>query len=194
MKKKKRVLIRENSIQTKLAVTMGMLLLVALCVNLFVFAQINSMVRRIDSVFSSNVDHRRTVRHSGIWWRTGCTKYLSTKSSAALEDYYRYEQDYRELLQELNNENVGQRDQDAGEKYPEYVGDLSGGKRDRRCRPSGAENVERYKSYFEEETQLYAYINSYIYDLNNLQFRAETPPAIRRCWLPWECWRPSACW
>ena len=49
------------------------------------------------------------------------------------------------------------------ETYLEKTGQTVQAKRGR--------NVERYKSYFEEETQLYAYINSYIYDLNNLQFR-----------------------
>ena len=169
MKKKKRVLIRENSIQTKLAVTMGMLLLVALCVNLFVFAQINSMVRRIDSVFSSNVTIGELSDTLDLV-EDRVYEYLSTKSSAALEDYYRYEQDYRELLQELNNENVDseikmleKNIRNMSETYLEKTGQTVQAKRGR--------NVERYKSYFEEETQLYAYINSYIYDLNNLQFR-----------------------
>ena len=80
---------------------MGMLLLVALCVNLFVFAQINSMVRRIDSVFSSNVTIGELSDTLDLV-EDRVYEYLSTKSSAALEDYYRYEQDYRELLQELN--------------------------------------------------------------------------------------------
>lgn len=169
MKKKKRVLIRENSIQTKLAVTMGMLLLVALCVNLFVFAQINSMVRRIDSVFSSNVTIGELSDTLDLV-EDRVYEYLSTKSSAALEDYYRYEQDYRELLQDLNNENVDseikmleKNIRNMSETYLEKTGQTVQAKRGR--------NVERYKSYFEEETQLYAYINSYIYDLNNLQFR-----------------------
>ena len=127
------------------------------------------MVRRIDSVFSSNVTIGELSDTLDLV-EDRVYEYLSTKSSAALEDYYRYEQDYRELLQELNNENVDseikmleKNIRNMSETYLEKTGQTVQAKRGR--------NVERYKSYFEEETQLYAYINSYIYDLNNLQFR-----------------------
>ena len=32
-------------------------------------------------------------------------------------------------------------------------------------------NIEKYKASYEKELQLYKYINSYIYKLNNLRFR-----------------------
>lgn len=169
MKRMRKQFFRENSIQTKLALTMGLLLLVSLCVNLFVFGQINSMVSRIDSVFSSNVTIGELADTLQLV-EDRVYEYLSTKSSAALEDYYRYEQDYRELIERLNNENVDSQIKmleknirNMSETYLEKAGQTVQAKRGR--------NVERYKEYFEEETQLYEYINSYIYELNNLQFR-----------------------
>lgn len=169
MKRAGKHFFRENSIQTKLAVAMGMLLLVSLCVNLFVFNQINSMVRRIDSVFSSNVSIGELADTLQLV-EDRVYEYLSTKSSVALEDYYRYEQDYRELTQQLNNENVDSQIKML-EKNIRNMSETYLEKTEQTVQAKRGRNVERYKEFFEEETQLYEYINSYIYELNNLQFR-----------------------
>ena len=57
--------------------------------------------------------------------QTSLYQYLNTKSSDELENYYLYEQDYRNLISELNEETVN--DQNLlMEKYPQYVGYISG--------------------------------------------------------------------
>ena len=79
---------RTRSIQTRLTLTMALMLMVMLVVNLFIYGQINSMVRRIDAVFASNVTIGE-ITDTLEEVRSNVFEYLSTKSSSALEDYYR---------------------------------------------------------------------------------------------------------
>ncbi len=159
---------RKQSIQTKLSGIMILVLAFALCINFFIFGQINRAVERIDAVFSSNVtinelaDTLEQVQNTVY-------EYLNTKSSQALENYYRYEQDYRELLGNLNDRNVDseikmleKNIRRMSESYLDQTSQTVQAKRGR--------NVERYKESYEKETKVYQYINSYIYTLNNLQF------------------------
>ena len=141
--------LRANSIQKKLILVMAAMLASVLCVNLFIFNQINSMVRQIDSVFTSNVTIGELADTLGLV-ENRVYEYLNTKSSTALEDYYRYEQEYRDLIQQLNNQNV-----DSDTKMLE----------------KNIRNMSETYLAKTEETQLFEYINYYIYELDGLQFR-----------------------
>ena len=100
-------------------------------------------------------------------------EYLNTNSSQALENYYRYEQNYRNLLEDLNDRNL---DNEAkmleknirrmSETYLDQTNETVQAKRGR--------NVEKYKTSYETENQLYEYINTYIYKLNNLRFKTNS--------------------
>lgn len=166
---KKDAFYKKTSIQTKLMLLMALILAASLGVNLFIFNQINAMVEKIDSVFSSNVTIARLTDTLELV-EDNVYEYLNTKSSIALEDYYRYEQEYRSLIDQLNDKNVDSNTKmleknirNMSETYLEKTGETLQAKRGR--------NVERYKAAFEEETRLYQYINSYIYELNCLQFQ-----------------------
>ena len=161
-------LFRNNSIQTRLvAVTAGMLV-VAMSVHLFIYIQINSMVRRIDAVFASNV----TITELTGTLQTvqdQVYEYLNTKSSAALEDYYRYSEQYSTLISELNSKNADSQIlmlekniRSMSETYLQTAEETVQAKRGR--------NVERYKALYEELDDLCGYINSYIGELNSRQF------------------------
>jgi sensor histidine kinase YesM len=148
-----------------------MLLVLAcvVCINFFIFAQINSAVERIDAVFSSNVTIN-TLSDTLEQVQNTVYEYLNTKSSQALEDYYRYEQDYRELLEELNNRNVDNEIKML-EKNIRNMSESYLVQTDFTVQAKRGRNVERYKESYEKETQIFHYINSYIYRLNNRQFR-----------------------
>ena len=102
---KRRFPVRDNSIQTKLIMLQSSLMLLILLVNLFIYWQTNSMVRRIDSVFASNVTIGELTDTIELM-QTSVYEYLNTKSSEALENYYRYGQEYRTLIGQLNTETV----------------------------------------------------------------------------------------
>ena len=169
MREKKESLSVQNSIQTRLSSAMVLVMVFVVCINFFIFEQIHTGVDRIDAVFSSNAainDLSDTLNKlEGTVY-----EYLNTKGTKALENYYRYEQDYRELLDGLNDRNVDsevkmleKNIRRMSESYLEQTNETVQAKRGR--------NIEKYKASYEKELQLYEYINSYIYKLNNLRFR-----------------------
>ncbi len=141
---------------------------IILLMNLFIYRQINQTVKRIDAVFSSNITVNELEQTLEQIQET-VYEYLNTKSSSALEDYYRYEQEYRGMIELLNSRNVDsevkmleKNIRSMSETYLERTGETVQAKRGR--------NVERYKSLYEDATQLFRYIESYMYNLNNLRF------------------------
>ena len=148
---------------------MVLVLAFVVCINFFIFEQIHTGVDRIDAVFSSNtaindLSETLTRLESTVY------EYLNTKGSKALENYYRYEQEYRQLLDELNNRNVDSEvkmlEKNIRQMSESYLSQTSETVQAKRGR-----NIEKYKSSYEKEQELYEYINSYIYKLNNLRFR-----------------------
>lgn len=159
---------RDKSIQTKIIWTQVLMMVCILLMNLFIYQQINQTVQRIDAVFSSNVTVNE-LSETLEQIQDNVYEYLNTKSSAALEDYYRYEQEYRTMIERLNGQNMDsevkmleKNIRNMSETYLTCTNDTVQAKRGR--------NVEKYKSLYEDETQLYEYINSYMYQLNNLRF------------------------
>lgn len=143
-----------------------------LTVNLFIYRQINGTVQRIDAVFTTNVEvSELSATLEQI--QNKVYEYLNTKSSSALEDYYRYEQEYRVQIGGLNNQNMDsevkmleKNIRNMSETYLEKTSDTVQAKRGR--------NVEKYRSLYEEGSQLYQYIKSYMYRLNNLRFQTNS--------------------
>ena len=169
MREKRENLSVKESIQSRLSAVMVMVLVFVVCVNFFIFEQIHTGVDRIDAVFSSNtaindLSETLTRLESTVY------EYLNTKGSKALENYYRYEQEYRQLLDELNNRNVDSEvkmlEKNIRQMSESYLSQTSETVQAKRGR-----NIEKYKSSYEKEQKLYEYINSYIYKLNNLRFR-----------------------
>ena len=95
----------KNSIQTRLSGVMLLVLVFALGINVFIFAQIRTAVGRIDAVFSSNTAINE-LSDSIEQVESTVYEYLNTNSSQALENYYRYEQNYKNLIEELNDKNL----------------------------------------------------------------------------------------
>ena len=157
-----------RSIQSKLGILLLGMLMADLVVNLFIFSQSQAMIRRIDSVFVSNVSIVELTDaldrvHANLY------EYLNTRSSASLENFYRYEQDFRDLCGELNNRAI---DSDTlmleknirsmSESYLRTAEEAVQAKRGR--------NVEEYRGFYESAKEIYDYINAYIYELNTLRF------------------------
>lgn len=137
--------------------------------NLLIYAQINRMVGRMDSVYVSNVnlgelsDCLDAVQNDMY-------RYLEVRNSDSLTAYYRSEQDYRELLTGLNERTTDNQPQlleknirNMSVNYLEAAGKAVQAKR--------SQNVEQYQSAYERALQLYRFINHDITDLNAQQFR-----------------------
>lgn len=150
-----------------------MLFIVTSCfiviVNLYTYASISRMLQRVEKVYTSNVS-LNDLSDGLDTLHTATSDYLQTKSSDAMERYYRSEQDYRELLEMLNrkatdNEILLTEKNIYGlsQSYLELSGEIIQAKRGR--------NVERYASLYSDASELYDEIHTFIYSLNNEQFK-----------------------
>ncbi len=170
MKKSKKF--RNFTIQTKLIIVFVLTSIFIFVVNLYVYVNLNQMIGRIDEIYASNVslnDMAETLNSV----QNSMTDYLKTKSTDALELYYKSGQTYSKQLTELNvittNNDMKLMEKsirNMSETYLKITNETVQAKRGR--------NVEKYISGHEEATQLFSYINTYIYSLNNEQFKSNS--------------------
>lgn len=158
-----------GSIKNRLSAVMLITFIVIITINVFIIFRINTSVSRIDAVFSSNVTIGELTEGLDRVQKT-VYDYLNTKSTYALENYYRYEQDYRDLLEQLNNQNIGTEPMIL-EKNIRNMSESFLLQTQQTVQAKRGRNVEKYRESYEKETELYRYINNYIYQLNAMQFR-----------------------
>ena len=140
-----------------------------LIVNLFLIIGINNMSREIEMVYQ---DNRQLNEMSEALNRVqdNMTAYLNSKTSDSLEEYYRSDQIFDSMVQELNGD-ITDRTFDRMERniksmaasYLDTVRQTIEAKRGR--------NVEKYRVRYELATQQYNYISSYLTALNQVQFK-----------------------
>ena len=157
-----------KSIQSKLAVLMFTMLSAVLLVNMFIFFQTHKMLMQINSVFVSNVS---IVELTGVLDKVkeNVFEYLNTRSSASLENFYRYEQQYRDLISELNDRPI-ESESLLLEKNIRFMSESYLDAAEQAVQAKRGRNVEEYREDYEKADRLYSYINSYIYELNTLRF------------------------
>lgn len=143
-----------------------------IAVNIIMFININAAIDSVNRVYYTNFlineakDALDTVQRS-------MTEYLNTKSTYAIENYFEAEQTYKDRLEELAAQNNGG---DLGviqgnilklsDTYLMYTSRTIQAKRGR--------VVEKYRQSYDTAEEIYGYINSYIYSLNNERFKQNT--------------------
>lgn len=160
---------KNMSLQQKLTGIFLLTSFIILAVNLYTYAVVNGMTGRVEEVYASNV--RMNELSTALDRVQESTEdYLNTRSSEAMEEYYRSEQDFREKIDMLNTEITDnemllaeKNIRGLSEDYLSLAADSIQAKRGR--------NVERYSELFDEATVLYEEIHTYIYSLNNEQFK-----------------------
>lgn len=157
------------SLQVKISSIYIFTNLLVMVVNVVLLLGINNISNRLDMVYQDNL-HLNELSDSLTVVQDNMTDYLSSKTSDSLENYYRSEQDYRMMLEDLNEEITGisfdrmeRNIKHMSEDYLEEVGQTIEAKRGR--------NVEKYRVHYEKATQMYEYINTYISSLNMEKFR-----------------------
>ena len=91
------------TLQQKLIALFCLTSAVILAVNIYTYAIISRMMGRVEDVYISNVN-LNDLSEGLDDLQVAMSDYLRTKSSDAMEQYYRSEQDYRELLDTLNRQ------------------------------------------------------------------------------------------
>ncbi len=168
----RRALIRKGrylTLQQKLTALFVLTALFILTVNLYMFSVTNEMTGKVEEVYASNVNLNELAGKLDQVQKS-MEEFLNTRSSDAMEDYYRSDQAYREMIERLNvqvtdNEFLLTEKNIHGlsETYLGLAADAIQAKRGR--------NVERYGALYEEARLLYEEILTFIYSLNNEQFK-----------------------
>lgn len=171
-KKKKfgfRGLMGRFSIRSKLLMMFAMTAAFMFVINILLYNEINRSMQKLDEVYATNVSLNELTECLEKT-QEEVVEYLNTKSSDSLENYYRYVQQYRDMLDQLNDRIVDnemkileKNIKNMSETYLDLADETIQAKRGR--------NVERYKSAFDEEFVQYQYIRTAIDRLNNLQFQ-----------------------
>lgn len=163
---------RQLSLQAKMSIIFILANFVVFAVTLILILGINSMSSEIDTVYQGNL-RLNELSDALTAVQDSMTDYLNSKTSDSLEEFYRNEQAYSQMVQEMSDEVTGAAFQrmersirHMSEEYLEFVGQTIEAKRGR--------NVEKYRVRYENATQMYEYINTYIYSLNNEQFRSNS--------------------
>ena len=83
-----------KSIRVKLVEIFVMVSITVFVIVIFIYYNLNRTIREMDTVYNSNIQFNDlSANVSDI--QNSLYQYLNTKSSDALEDYYRYSQDYQ---------------------------------------------------------------------------------------------------
>lgn len=164
-----RIDLKKVSLQEKISCIFILANTLILLVTLLLFTGINSMSREMDMVYEDNM-HLNELSDALTSVQDSMTDYLNAKTSDSLEEFYRDEQAYTDMVEELNDEIAGtaflrmeRSIRHMSQEYLDVVGQTIEAKRGR--------NVEKYRVRYENATQMYGYINTYINSLNSERFR-----------------------
>ncbi|MCM1040257.1 MAG: sensor histidine kinase [Ruminococcus sp.] len=138
-------------------------------INILLILGINRMSNEMELVFRDNMNlNELSAALEDV--QISMTDYLDSKTSDSLEEYYRSSQDFLALVDELNDsvsgtfyERMKRNIKHMSIDYLEIADQTIEAKRGR--------NVEKYRVRYENATQMYGYINTYINSLNNQQFK-----------------------
>ena len=156
-------------IRLKLILLFILTSLLIFVVNLYVYSSLNSMINRVNEIYAGNValtEMEETL--GGV--QDSMTEYLKTKNTEALESYYKNVQDFGNQIQTLNDGNINNEGKimektirNLSDSYLRMTNETVQAKRGR--------NIEKYVSSYENANRMFGYINTYIYSLNNEQFK-----------------------
>ncbi len=160
------------SVRSKMLLAFIVPIILILVVNIYMYISINTMIERVDEIYIANVS-LNNLSEDLTFLQNSMREYLESKGTAALNDYYTADQNYRNGLSSLDLKNSGtavyamqENIINQSENYLRIAGDTITAKRGR--------NVEKYKASYEETVELYSDLQNCIYALNNKQFKKNT--------------------
>ena len=145
---------------------------IAMGVNIFIYVNLNQALDKINTVFSSNISlNQLTDNLNEI--HQGLTGYLETKGTDDLELYYASSQDMRLMMNDLNSgvtdNNVKLAERDIRNMIDTYLKTA-----DEAVQAKRGRNIDEYTAKYNECTKIKDYLSTYIYSVNNEQFRTNS--------------------
>ena len=145
---------------------------IAMCVNLFIYINLNQALDKINSVFSSNISLNELSDNLNKTHQ-GLTGYLETKGTDDLELYFASYQNVKQMMKLLNSNvtdnNVKLAERDIGKMLDTYLKTA-----DEAVQAKRGRNIDEYTAKYNECTRIKDYLNTYIYSVNNEQFRTNS--------------------
>ena len=146
--------------------------IIAMGVNLFIYINLNTAMDKINQVFSSNIslnelsDNLNQI-HQGL------TGYLETKGTDDLQLYYSSSQNMNRMLTELNDtvtdNSVKLAERDIRNMISSYMKTA-----DEAILAKRGRNIDEYTNKFNDCSRIKDYLNTYIYSVNNEQFKTNS--------------------
>lgn len=157
-----------TSIRTKLVAVFVVVSVLVFLISGFAYLKINKMIQKIDDVYSSNLQfHECAVALDRV--QASLYQYLNTKSSESLEEFYEYEQQYRDLIAGFHT--VSTEDSiKLAEKNVYYMSETYLDMTNETIVAKRGRNVTKYKEYYETVEKNYRFLQSNINSMNNLAF------------------------
>ncbi|MCR5684172.1 MAG: sensor histidine kinase [Lachnospiraceae bacterium] len=161
--------LRNLPLRVKMTVISLAVNMLVFMINVVLMLAMNNMSDKIDTVYQTNLQlNEISVSVKNV--QDSMTEYLDTKTSDSLENYYLSSQGFIDLIDGLGSSITESRQgrmersiRNMAAAYLKEVSQTIDAKRGR--------NVEKYRTKYENATRLYGYINTYIYSLNNEQFK-----------------------
>ncbi|MBO4902250.1 MAG: DNA phosphorothioation-dependent restriction protein DptG [Lachnospiraceae bacterium] len=160
---------RSSSIRVKLISLFILTSTLIFLVNLYVYINLNAIINHVDEIYAGNVvltEMEETLE--GVQSAMG--EYLKTKNTDALESYYKNVQDFSNQTSVLN-ERITNNEEKIMEKTIRNLADSYLTMTNETVQAKRGRNIEKYVSGYENAGRMFRYINTYIYSLNNEQFK-----------------------
>ncbi len=142
--------------------------LISLAMSLYLNRNIDQALSEINSIYTSN-ETLNQVSSSLSKVHENIHEYLETRGTDALNQYYYYEQEYRDLLSSFNDKTTSSMSgsmekniRNISQTYLQSTNEAIEAKR--------ARNTSRYRTAYADASRYFEFLNSYIYSLNNEQF------------------------
>ena len=159
-------------LRSKLFLVIVGTMLIILTVNIFVYYNLNMIIKQLDDIYIGNV-RLNELEDALDMVQNNMAEYLNTKSTDSLNEYYQSAQEYQNLLEGLEKKVTDNKlklmEHDIYHMSQNYLKLAESTILDKRGR-----KIEQYKEHYEEASKLYEYINSHITSLNGYRFRANT--------------------
>lgn len=136
-------------------------------VNIIMYIGINNMNSDMDKVFNENIKlNELSTTLNDV--HTNMTEYLNTKTSEVMEMYYKSVGEYSAKIDEISevigSTNLSRMERNIKKLSEEYLRQANQAVEAKRGR-----NVQKYSQRYEDASELFDYINTYIESLNNDQ-------------------------
>ena len=159
---------KKISIRTKLLEVFVVIMVLVFVLNIYLSYNQSKAVRQIDSVYNNNIQ-LNNLSNTLERMQSALYQYLNTKSTDQLESFYSCEQDYNNMIQQLNHQTVDD-DNKLMEKNIYNMSLTYLERADSTIEAKRGRNVSKYNDDYGEAKKLYDYIQSCINSLNTSVF------------------------